>query len=88
MVSTSDEAVILVKLFASLAEARGWRERRVPHATGMTVMDIWRSQTGENMLPPRVLCALNMDYCDSDTTVAAGDEVGFFPPVTGGQHGN
>ena len=80
----SGAAAISVKLFAGLAEARGWRERRVTHVPGMTVTDVWRSETGEDALPPRVLCAVNMDYCPPDTVLTPGDEVGFFPPVTGG----
>lgn len=75
---------ISVKLFAGLAEARGWRERRVTYAPGLTVTDVWRRETGEAALPPRVLCAVNMDYCAADKVLAPGDEVGFFPPVTGG----
>ena len=82
----SGTAAISVKLFAGLAEARGWRERRIDYAPGMTVADVWCGQTGESALPPRVLCAVNMDYCAADTVLAPGDEVGFFPPVTGGQH--
>ncbi len=31
-----------------------------------------------------VRCAVNQDFADPDTTVAPGDEVAFFPPVTGG----
>ena len=80
----SGAAAISVKLFAGLAEARGWRERSVTYVPGMTVADVWRRETGEDALPPRVLCAVNMDYCPADTVLTPGDEVGFFPPVTGG----
>lgn len=31
-----------------------------------------------------VLCALNQEMARLDTQVQDGDEVGFFPPVTGG----
>ena len=75
---------IRVKLFAALADTRGWRARTVAHVPGMTVSDVWTRETGESALPPRVLCALNMEYCETDAPVAPGDEVGFFPPVTGG----
>lgn len=31
-----------------------------------------------------VRCAVNQDFADPDTPLASGDEVAFFPPVTGG----
>ncbi|MDA8252251.1 MAG: MoaD/ThiS family protein, partial [Rhodospirillales bacterium] len=31
-----------------------------------------------------VRCAVNQDFAGPDAPVAAGDEVAFFPPVTGG----
>ena len=31
-----------------------------------------------------VRCAVNQDFAGPDTPVAPGDEVAFFPPVTGG----
>ncbi len=77
-------AAIHVKLFAALADARGWRERELSAAPELTVREVWTRATGEPVLPPRVLCARNMEYCSPDTQVAAGDEIGFFPPVTGG----
>lgn len=75
---------ITIKLFASLAETHGWRERICPLPVHATVSEIWTAQTGERALPARVLCAVNMNYCDPETEVHAGDEVAFFPPVTGG----
>ena len=34
--------------------------------------------------PRQVRAAVNQDFCAFDHPVAAGDEVAFFPPVTGG----
>lgn len=31
-----------------------------------------------------IRCAVNQDFATPDSAVAAGDEVAFFPPVTGG----
>jgi molybdopterin synthase sulfur carrier subunit len=31
-----------------------------------------------------VRCAVNQDFSDPDTPIRPGDEVAFFPPVTGG----
>lgn len=33
---------------------------------------------------PRLRVAVNQEMADADTTVKDGDEVAFFPPVTGG----
>jgi molybdopterin converting factor small subunit len=34
--------------------------------------------------PAAVRCAVNQTFAAADAAVAAGDEVAFFPPVTGG----
>lgn len=77
---------VTIKLFASLAETCGWRERQRTLAGETRIIDLWQLETGQVELPPRVLCALNMAYCDARTTVRPGDEIAFFPPVTGGRH--
>ena len=38
----------------------------------------------EALAAPNLLCAVNQEIADDDTEVSAGDEVAFFPPVTGG----
>lgn len=78
-------APITIRLFAALADGQGWRLREMPWSSGMTAADAWRGATGEAELPPRVLCAVNMEYRAVDTVLVPGDEVGFFPPVTGGR---
>ncbi len=51
----------------------------VPH---LTAMSQGHALALKNMRAVRV--AVNRTYGDLDTPVAAGDEVAFFPPVTGG----
>jgi len=34
--------------------------------------------------PKQIRAAVNQDFCAFDHPVAAGDEIAFFPPVTGG----
>ena len=34
--------------------------------------------------PQTVRCAVNQEFAGTDAPVGAGDEVAFFPPVTGG----
>jgi len=74
---------VQVKLFASLRENIGFAHKEMELADNMTVTDIWQQLTGNN-LPPNVLMAINMDYVPANAPVHEGDEVAFFPPVTGG----
>ena len=48
----------------------------------LVAMSEGHEQALKNMRAVRV--AVNRTYGDLDTTVAGGDEVAFFPPVTGG----
>ena len=75
---------IEVRLFASLAETYGWRSKSLTCAVGATALDAWVSATGQTTLPPRALCAINLNYQAPAVPLADGDEVAFFPPVTGG----
>jgi len=74
---------IRVRLFASLQER--WRiDQMELEAEGLaTVADVWRALTGED-LAEGILAAVNMEYARPETPVQDGDEVAFFPPVTGG----
>ena len=39
---------------------------------------------GEHHFPKNILCSVNQEIASEDTLVNEGDEVAFFPPVTGG----
>jgi len=75
---------ITVKIFASLREQLGITEKLLAYEDNMTPEQIWRSISGEVSLPAHVLVAVNMEYSDRDQQLTDGDEVAFFPPVTGG----
>lgn len=49
-----------------------------------SVLDVWKAVGGGQPLPEHILCAVNMEYADPQAKVIDGDEVAFFPPVTGG----
>ena len=72
---------ITVKFFASLREQLGKEEMQLEAAS--TVQDAWQQATQQKM-PDNTLCAINMNYASLDQAVSDGDEVAFFPPVTGG----
>jgi sulfur-carrier protein len=73
-----------VRLFASLRERLGFGDRAVVVEDGQTILDIWHTITGDADVPPNVLMAVNQVYAPPDTRVSDGDEIAFFPPVTGG----
>lgn len=75
---------VTVRLFAGLREELGTGETTVEVAPGATVAGVWHALTGGDAIPGHVLVAVNLEYADARTPVSEGDEVGFFPPVTGG----
>lgn len=75
---------IQVKFFASLREQVGKAEIEVAEGLVTTVADVWSQSTTDMALPENTLMAVNMDYVDANHLVKSGDEVAFFPPVTGG----
>jgi molybdopterin synthase sulfur carrier subunit len=75
---------ITVKYFASLRERVGRAGDEVSAGEELTVAAVWALATGDEALPEHVLAAVNHEYVKPDQRVADGDEVAFFPPVTGG----
>ena len=77
---------VTVKFFASLRDTTGLSERvlEAKDANSHTVADLWSITTDNLEIPPNTLVAINMDYVELDHKVHDGDEVAFFPPVTGG----
>ncbi len=75
---------IKVRYFASLRESVGRTGDSIDAAQVMTVRDVWQAANQDMPLPGNVLAAVNMDYAELDARVEDGDEVAFFPPVTGG----
>ena len=49
-----------------------------------TVADVWQRVSGGRPFSDRLLCAVNMEYATAESPVRDGDEIAFFPPVTGG----
>ncbi|MFW5970305.1 MAG: MoaD/ThiS family protein [Halofilum sp. (in: g-proteobacteria)] len=75
---------VTVKTFAHLRDRLGFAERVAEVADDARVCDVWRAVAEDGEMPRNVLAAVNLDYADTDARVHDGDEVAFFPPVTGG----
>jgi len=84
--------MIKIKYFARLGEALQLKEENLEFdgaiITVNDLLDLLRSR-GEPWVSQfssknSVLMALNHEMCNSNSIIKSGDEVGFFPPVTGG----
>ena len=75
---------IQIKYFASLGQRLGRTTDELPAAPDLTVAVIWQKLHPDLPLPANTLVAVNLEYAELDQQVNAGDEVAFFPPVTGG----
>jgi molybdopterin converting factor subunit 1 len=76
---------VSVKYFASLRELMGEASSVVDVEESMSVDELWQSIiSSKNVEFDNVMMAVNMEYVKSEHQLKAGDEVAFFPPVTGG----
>lgn len=75
---------VTVKFFASLREQVKQSENSMEITDDLTVAKVWHQSTSNMRMPDNTLCAVNMEYVDTQHPVNDGDEVAFFPPVTGG----
>ena len=76
---------IRVLFFASLKEHLGKAELQLEISSLQTVAALWETlSAGKDALPGQVLFAVNHEYVHAEYHLKDGDEVAFFPPVTGG----
>jgi molybdopterin synthase sulfur carrier subunit len=88
----STPATLRLLYFAGLRERLGAAEEAVAMPEGVgTVGDLLTWQRGRGpshaaafAATARVRCAVNQEIAQHDAPVAPGDEVAFFPPMTGG----
>ena len=76
---------IKINYFASLREEIGCGENSIESdSASLSAKEVWTLSTGQEIFPHKILVAINQEYVDLNAPVVDGDEIAFFPPVTGG----
>ena len=80
-----------IKYFASVREAVNCAEETLPWQASLNTVDAVKAELQRRGEPwqtalakPQLRCAVNQTLTAFHQAVSAGDEVAFFPPVTGG----
>ncbi len=80
-----------IKLFATLRQQAGWAEKTVELPSGATVETAVRQLAAEvpglDLRDRALYAAVNRGYASLTDTLADGDTLALFPPVSGGAHG-
>ena len=81
--------LVTIRLFARLREIAGHSEMTRDVPEGATAAAAWDGLAREfpalAEYRSTVSCAVNEEYARMSTPLAAGDEVAFLPPVSGGE---
>jgi molybdopterin synthase sulfur carrier subunit len=75
---------IHVKYFASVRDLMEIESEDLNLETSLSVYELWKELTVKVKGPKDILVAVNHEYVDKDFKLNDGDEVAYFPPVTGG----
>jgi len=75
---------VSIKYFASMRDRMGRGDEVVSLDGDITIAELWKKVADGADMPESTLVAVNMEYTDGAHVVKDGDEVAFFPPVTGG----
>ena len=76
---------VSVKYFASLRELMGESSVSIDIDKESSIDDVWQHVTKNKKIElDNVMATVNMEYVKSSHVIRDGDEIAFFPPVTGG----
>lgn len=76
---------VTISYFASLSEELGRATDTLNiDSLTLTAEKLWNQATGRPLSSEKILIAINQEYADKNAELHDGDEIAFFPPVTGG----
>jgi len=75
---------IKVKFFGSVRETLNLDNLQIDAQGINLVEDVWNAATGNEPAHEQIFCSVNLEHRAMNYPVSDGDEVAFFPPVTGG----
>ena len=75
---------VQVKYFANIKDLMGKDTEDIKDMNSITVGELWLNLTKDMDIQIKVLYAVNQVYVSKDYKLNDGDEISFFPPVTGG----
>jgi|TARA_Y100000758_G_scaffold295260_1_gene253053 molybdopterin synthase sulfur carrier subunit len=76
---------VSVKYFASLRELMGESSVFIDIDKESSIDDVWQHVTKNKKIElDNVMATVNMEYVKPSYVIRDGDEIAFFPPVTGG----
>ena len=79
---------IRILFFATIADVTGRREMELEAPAHADVASIYarlaQEFPGLESRRASILCAVNFEFARQDSPVRDGDEIAFFPPVSGG----
>ena len=82
--------MITLQFFARYRERLGVDQEQLPWDASISSLRdlrdhlVARGDSWHVLGEPRLMCARNQEMCSLDEPVLDGDEIAFFPPVTGG----
>ena len=75
---------IYVKYFASIRDIMGTDCVTLDVEENISIYELWQGLIVSKETPKKVLVAVNYEYVSMNYKLKEGDEIAFFPPVTGG----